>query len=138
MWPAGALGRSCAMALPRGRKERLKLGLPAYVNRASSSPILEEVQRIPQVDEPKRALPLPVAVAKRHLHAAPGAFEIPEGLLSDASEELVVAAAQDGFNRWLDNISNHISHKNRDMAPLHIELLDLRSLRAPTSESTRI
>ena len=117
---------------PRGRAERLKLGLPCYVNR-STEPLSEE-RRLPQVDEPARA----VVSRKSHPHAAPGAFEIPEDV--EASAELVVAAAQDGFNRWLDNISNQISHKNRDMGPLHIDLLDMQSLRrtGPLIQSTRI
>ncbi|CAK8991597.1 unnamed protein product [Durusdinium trenchii] len=113
---------------PRRRAERLACGLPAYVNCQLDGLDNPAPREIPQVEEPMRARP--PNLQPKPPHAAPGAFEIPAELLTyPIPPQIVVGLAQESFNRWLNNISTEISHKNRDVGPLYIDEFDLQSLR---------
>eukprot|EP00435_Cladocopium_sp_Y103_P025680 s1758_g6.t1 len=120
---------------PKGRAERLACGLPAYINRPLE--LVDAPRAIPQVDEPWR--PRAPALRPKPKHAAPGAFEVPPELLSyPARSELVVGIVQDGLNRWLNNISNEISHEDRDIGPVYIDPLDLQILRDRQTSGAKI
>ena len=118
---------------PRTRAERLACGLPAYINR--NLDLLAAPRDIPQVDEPWRARPILPTTKPRH--AAPGAFELPMERLKELPwrPELVVGVAQEELNRWLNNISNEISHEDRDIDPVFINAMDLESLRIRAHQS---
>mmetsp|Transcript_45128 Transcript_45128/g.84217 ORF Transcript_45128/g.84217 Transcript_45128/m.84217 type:complete len:191 (+) Transcript_45128:62-634(+) len=147
---AGDVESLCAQALetsppktppPRRRAERLARGLPAYINtwqrrehqkgtlegQKAESEHCQDVVSVPDVNGPWRPSPRP---QQRRPHAAPGAFMLPpEMLCYPLSRELVVGLAQDGLNRWASNISNEISHENRQIGePLHIDSMDLPSM----------
>ncbi|CAE7737361.1 Golt1a, partial [Symbiodinium sp. CCMP2456] len=68
------------------------------------------------------------------------AFLLPPELMTyPASAELVVAVAQDGLNRWLNNISTQVSHEGREHEmgwPQHIpgDLPSLRNFRPSWSD----
>eukprot|EP00913_Durusdinium_trenchii_P034959 g32701.t1 len=96
----------------QGADEKLRTELRKEFKGAVSEAV-SQAREIPQVEEPMRARP--PNLQPKPPHAAPGAFEIPAELLTyPIPPQIVVGLAQESFNRWLNNISTEISHKNRD------------------------
>ncbi|CAE7719438.1 Golt1a [Symbiodinium sp. CCMP2592] len=126
---------------PRRRAERLACGLPAYINTQKGGITQsEEALHIPEITASFRPRPGAPGTAGRRPYAAPGAFLLPPEVMTyPTSAELVVAVAQDGLNRWLNNISTQVSHEGREHQmgwPQHIpgDLPSLRNFRPSWSD----